>query len=38
MPLLVVLGLVHPLAVDGDEGVLTAVVGDGAVEVVGVVL
>ena len=34
MRLLVVLGLVHPLAGNGDEVVLNVVVGDGALEVV----
>ena len=32
--LLVVLGLVHPLAGASDKGVLNVVVGDGALEVV----
>jgi hypothetical protein len=36
--LLVGLGLVHLLEVGGDEGVLTVVVEDGALEVVEVVL
>jgi hypothetical protein len=35
--LIVVLGLVHPLAMDGDKGVLNVVVGDCALEVVEVV-
>ena len=34
MRLLVILGLVHPLAGDVDEGVPNVVVGDGALEVV----